>query len=258
MPAALTEVSAPGSFPAIDYADLPSLTTDQMREVDRAMVQDYGINLVQMMENAGRNLAHLARTRFLGGNPQGRKVLVLAGTGGNGGGGMACARRLHNWGAEVKVIATAPASAYQGVPRNQLDTLVRIGVPVNHALESEDVPEADLIVDAIIGYSLRGAPTGAAASLIREANAQEAPVLSLDVPSGVDTSSGIVLEPAIRANATLTLALPKTGLHAPTAIPYVGELYVADISVPPELYARPTLGLNVGPVFSRDDIVRLR
>ena len=76
--------------------DIPYLTTDQMREVDRAMIEDYYIELIQMMENAGRNLAHLARTRFLGGDPRGQHVVVLAGSGGNGGGGLVCARRLHN------------------------------------------------------------------------------------------------------------------------------------------------------------------
>ena len=77
---------------------VPYLTTDQMRQVDRAMVEDYGISLMQMMENAGRNLAHLARHRFLGGDPRGHHVLVLAGPGGNGGGGLVCGRRLHNGG----------------------------------------------------------------------------------------------------------------------------------------------------------------
>ena len=69
---------------------VPFITTDQMREVDRLMVEVYGIHLIQMMENAGRNLAHLARTRFLDGEPKDKQVLVLAGTGGNGGGGLVC------------------------------------------------------------------------------------------------------------------------------------------------------------------------
>lgn len=85
-------------FPQIDERKIPFLTTDQMREVDRAMIEDYGIQLIQMMENAGRNLAELARRRFLNSRPSGQKVIVLAGTGGNGGGGLVCARRLHNWG----------------------------------------------------------------------------------------------------------------------------------------------------------------
>ncbi len=78
--------------------DIPFVTTDQMREVDRAMIDDYGITLLQMMENTGRELARLARSRFLGGDPRASRVEVLAGTGGNGGGGLVCARRLHGWG----------------------------------------------------------------------------------------------------------------------------------------------------------------
>ena len=74
---------------------IPYLTTDQMREVDRLMIEVYQIELMQMMENAGRNLAHLARDRFLDGDPQNKYVIVLAGTGGNGGGALVCARRLY-------------------------------------------------------------------------------------------------------------------------------------------------------------------
>lgn len=77
-----------------------------MREVDRAMIEEYHIELIQMMENAGRNLAHLARMPFLGGDPRGYHVVVLAGRGGNGGGGLVCPRRLYNWGANVEVFKT--------------------------------------------------------------------------------------------------------------------------------------------------------
>jgi NAD(P)H-hydrate epimerase len=95
---------------------VPHLTTAEMIEVDRAMMEDYHIELIQMMENAGRNLAHLARIRFLGGDPRGRQVLVLAGTGGNGGGALVAARRLHNWGARVDVITTRLGDAFTPVP----------------------------------------------------------------------------------------------------------------------------------------------
>src|SRR5712692_10179808 len=96
--------------------ELPFVTTEQMIEVDRAMMQDYRIELIQMMENAGRNLSHLARLRFLDGNPQGKKVVILAGTGGNGGGALVCARRLHNWGAQVQVYLTRLAKDFTPVP----------------------------------------------------------------------------------------------------------------------------------------------
>jgi NAD(P)H-hydrate epimerase len=104
---------------------------------------------------------------------------------------------------------------------------------------------------------LQGAPRAAAADLIRWANRQRAPVLALDAPSGVDTTTGTVHDPAIQATATMTLALPKEGLRAAGVREHVGELYLADISVPPALYAGPGLGVDVGPIFAQSEIVRL-
>jgi NAD(P)H-hydrate epimerase len=240
--------------------ELPDLSTPQMVEVDRLMIEAYRIELIQMMENAGRNLAHLARVRFLDGDPRGKKVIVAAGTGGNGGGAMVCARRLHNWGADVWVTLTRPEQAFAPVPAHQLDILKRMEVPVAQAEGVTAVAAAadlDLIVDGIIGYNLSGAPRGSAADLIRWANASGAPILALDAPSGVDATSGAAFDPAIRATATLTLALPKRGLREAGVKEQVGELYLADISVPPSLYAEPGVGVEVGHVFAESDIVRL-
>jgi NAD(P)H-hydrate epimerase len=228
-----------------------------MREVDRVMVEDYHIDLVQMMENAGRSLAHLARVRFLDGDPAGKRVVVLAGSGGNGGGAMVCARRLSNWGASVEVFLTrlrglAPASAHQ------LDVLKRMGVPVDQVGAIRRSAGADLVVDGVIGYSLSGAPKGPAAKLIRWASEQDAPVLALDVPSGLDATAGMASMPCIHAAATMTLALPKEGLRAMGVEQHVGELYLADIGVPPALYAAPSIGIEVGPLFAREDVIRLR
>lgn len=238
----------------------PVLTTSQMVEVDRAMMEDYHIELIQMMENAGRNLAHLARVRFLAGDPINKQVFILAGTGGNGGGALVCARRLQNWGARVNVFITKPASSFQGVPAHQLDILQRLHTPIEPAagIDLQQIQEADLIIDGIIGYSLSDAPRGTAADLIQWANHQPAPILALDTPSGLDTTTGVIFDPTIQATATMTLALPKQGLLAEKASQHVGELYLADISVPPALYAEPALKLEVGPIFARDDIVRLR
>jgi NAD(P)H-hydrate epimerase len=241
----------------LNSSDLPFITTDQMREVDRAMIEDYSISLIQMMENAGRNLAHLARQRFLKGDPTGQRVLVLAGTGGNGGGGLVCARRLHNWGAWVQAWVTVPADRLTPAPQHQLTILERTGVPVAVADEQVKLPPADLIIDAVIGYSLQGSPRGASAVLINAANSHNAPILALDVPSGVDAATGSAQQPAIRATATLTLALPKEGMLSEEAKAYIGELYLGDISVPPGLYASPPLNLRVGPVFAKDDVVRV-
>lgn len=234
--------------------DVPYLTTAQMRGVDRLMVEEYGITLLQMMENAGLHLARLARARFLGGDPQGKRVTVLAGRGGNGGGALVCARRLYSWGADVRVILSRPMSAFEGVPEHQLRILRRMDVPLETAVPVSTI-DSTLIVDGLIGYSLSGAPRGAAAELIRWANAQSAPILALDVPSGVDATTGRAFEPAIQAGMTLTLALPKTGLRLPETAANVGALYLADIGVPPELYAHPDVGLAVGPLFARSEIL---
>ena len=238
--------------------NVPFVDTQQMIEVDRAMMEDYKIDLIQMMENAGRNLAHLARERFLNGDPRGRKVVVLAGTGGNGGGALVCARRLHNYGANVCVYITKPDADFAPVPGHQLDIVRRMNVLVSLAGGVDGEDTADLIIDGIIGYSLQGSPRGTAATLIQWANNQPAPILALDAPSGLDTTSGTVFEPAIQAAATMTLALPKGGLLSSSGVRQVGELYLADISVPPSLYAAPALNIPVGPIFAISDIIRIR
>lgn len=238
--------------------DVPYLTTTQMVEVDRAMMEDFRIDLIQMMENAGRNLAHLARVRFFEGDPRSRRVVTLAGSGGNGGGALVSARRLHNWGAAVQVVLGPNEAMMAKIPAHQLDILQRMGVPIVTASVAADLDAADLIIDGLIGYSLKGPPRGAVADLIRWANQQTAPVLALDVPSGVDTSTGKVFDPAIRATATMTLALPKEGLRASGIERQTGELYLADISVPPTLYQRPPLGLSVRSLFAQEEVIRLR
>jgi NAD(P)H-hydrate epimerase len=244
------------TIPTMDASDVPYLTTDQMIEVDRAMVEDFRIDLVRMMENAGRNLAHLARSRFLHGDPRGRSVVVLAGHGGNGGGALVAARRLHNYGADVAVVVTRPVSEFGGVPREQLDAVHRMGIGVQRADALASVPVPYLVLDGVIGYSLNGAPRGDAARLIEWANGQSAPCLALDAPSGVDTTTGTAFDPAIRASATMTLALPKEGLRSPGVADHVGELYLADISVPRELYSE-YLNIDIGPLFAQGDVVRL-
>jgi NAD(P)H-hydrate epimerase len=185
-------------------------------------------------------------------------VVVLAGTGGNGGGALVCARRLHGYGAQVRVFITKTDTDFKPVPAHQLDIVRRLELSVGpaEAVRSADAPH--LVVDGLIGYSLKGAPRGAAADLIRWANAQDTPILALDAPSGVDTTTGTVFAPAINATATLTLALPKEGLRAPGVDRQVGELYLADIGVPPALYAAPALGLDVGYIFAESDVIRLR
>lgn len=233
-------------------ADLFILTTDQMREVDRLMIEDYHISLIQMMENAGRNLAEIA-VFLMGGSAAGKRVLVLCGKGNNGGGGMAAARHLHNRGAKVAVRLAGEVKELKPIPARQWRPLAKLGL----AAAAADWLPADLIIDAMIGYGLQGPPRPPISDWIGRANATGTPILALDAPSGLDTTVGKTAGPCIRADATLTLAMPKVGLLAPEAHDCVGELYVGDISVPPELYAAKTLGLPVISLFEAGPIVKV-
>jgi len=241
-------------IPEVSTDSLELLNTEEMIEVDRLMTDTLAIGLIQMMENAGRNLARLCIQRFLS-DPQSKHVLVMAGTGGNGGGALVAARRLHQWGASVSVFTTKPDEAYLGVPAHQLGILRRLGVEVNHSVLPEATPE--VILDGLIGYSLKGDPRGRAAELMAWANTSNAPVLALDTPSGLDSTTGVPHEPTVVADATMTLALPKAGLLADRAKPFVGELYLSDIGVPDWVYQEIGREAKLGKVFIYSDIVKV-
>jgi len=241
-------------IPVLKY-QIPTIITAQMIEVDRLMLEEYKIDLSQMMENAGLNLALLAKEVFLNSNLLGKDIVVLAGPGGNGGGVMVAARRLLNWGANVSLILSTKSEKLTPVPAKQFEILQKIGIEVLNEIPAT----ADLIIDGIIGYSITGNPRGKAKELIGSANASSVPVLSLDTPSGLDLTTGIPAAPCLKANATLTLAMPKKGLFADTAIDFVGELYLADISVPPSLYENLGIDIkNVQEIFLESTIVKIQ
>ena len=234
-----------------NVGEIPVLTTSQMVEVDRLMIEKYQIELMQMMENAGRNLAEMAR-RELGGQVAGKPVACLCGAGNNGGGGLVAARHLHNWGARIDLVLAFETSRLKEVPTHQFKILTQMGVKTSL---KPDLAAVDLIIDALIGYGLSGDPRQPVASWIELANDSGSPILALDAPSGLNTTTGIPGEPCIKAKATLTLALPKTGLMTSEVRDYVGELYLADISVPRELYRQ--MGIEVPNLFAEDTIVKV-
>ncbi len=230
--------------------EIPALNTEQMIEVDRLMIEEFGIELIQMMENAGRNLADLTG-RMLGASLSGRSVCVLCGRGNNGGGGMVAARHLHNRGADVHVIRLA--GELKSVPSKQWQILGNLGLRNDSYF---DLAKADIILDALIGYGLQGEPRPEVAVWIEKINAAGKPVLSLDAPSGLDTTLGTASRLTVRADATMTLALPKVGLLSEAAREHVGSLYLADIGVPRELYRQ--MGLEVSNIFEQDTIIKVR
>jgi NAD(P)H-hydrate epimerase len=208
---------------------IPALSTAQMREVDRIAVEKFNLGILQMMENAGRNLAQLSST-LLKDVPG--SVVVLAGPGGNGGGGICCARHLHNRGTEVSIALSKPEEELGMAASSQLSVLKNSGLrPLGENEVEAEISRSSLVVDALIGYSLSGTPRGKAAELIATCNEAATRVISLDIPSGMDSTSGDTPGVAVRADITLTLALPKTGLAK-----FRGDLYLGDIGIPQEVY----------------------
>jgi len=211
----------------------------EMQALDEAAAKS-GMNPLDLMETAGRELALAARNML--GVPEGRKVTIVAGKGKNGGDGLVAARYLAEWGAQVRVIMLAGAGELHP------DALA------NHAkLEPElleDWPaegpepaglrQADLIIDCIFGIGFRGIAEGLYAAAIEAVNDSLAPVLAADIPSGVDGADGCVRGPAVRAERTVTFALPKTGLYLYPGAELVGELEVRDIGIPALLLTEVT------------------
>jgi len=210
---------------------VPALTTAQMREVDRIAMQETGPNLFQMMENAGRNLAEMA-LEYLGKDWQKARVVVLAGTGGNGGGGITAARHLANRGTQVELCLAEPDKLSQVAAWQRRVFQSTSGKEVK--IRNLDPAPVHLILDALIGDSLQSAPQGVFAELIRWANTTRAPIISLDAPSGQDSTTGSTPGEFIRPSWTMTLALNKSGL----ARAEVGELILADIGIPAETFRR--------------------
>ena len=227
---------------------VPTVTAEGMRAVDRIAMEDFGLGILQMMENAGRNLAGNVLD-MLGG--VGCRVTVLAGGGGNGGGGLCCARHLHNRAVPVQVVLDRDPGSLTGAARVQWEILQAAGLELVADTEVDRaIREAKIVVDALVGYSLRGAPRGRAAELIDLTRRHAERVLSLDIPSGVDATTGATPGISVRPERTLTLALPKSGLQNGP-----GELFLADIGIPPEVYHR--LGLVYKPPFQGAYWIRL-
>lgn len=220
-----------------------------MREIDRIAMEETGPNLYQMMENAGRNFAQLT-IEFLGKDWEKAKVIILAGSGGNGGGGICAGRHLANRNVSIRLCFTS-ADKLGEVPAFQRSIFqYTTGQEVKLAgLKNSTV---DLILDAIIGYGLKTAPRGKAAELIQWANESTAPILSLDVPSGVDSTTGETPGEFIEPQWTLSLALPKTGL----LLQRTGKLFLADIGIPAETYRR--IGLNFTSPFGEHFLIPLK
>jgi NAD(P)H-hydrate epimerase len=229
-----------------DGLTVPAVTREQMIEVDRIAVEETGPNLYQMMENAGRNLA-LIVVDLIKEKSLGKKVLIFAGTGGNGGGGICAARHLLNHGYEPIVILSNEEKM-QDIPAYQLEIFRKAGGQIIPIEKVNDV-NPDIIVDAIIGYSLISVPRGKVLEMIKFINKNNIPTISLDIPTGLLATSGENPGEFVKPEITLTLALPKTGLYPDKC----GEIMLADIGIPKVVYEK--IGLKYNSPFSDKYII---
>ena len=234
-----------------ERAGVVYVTAVEMRRMDDVTIHEFHVDVLVLMENAGRATATLAK-QMLRETTFGKRVACLVGGGNNGGDGMVAARHLANWGAEVSVIVGATKDRMKDVPLGQLYVLEKMGIPI--LLGSYNLRDYDLLIDGLIGYGLEGNPRDKVAVMIRDANASGRPILALDLPSGMNATTGEAYDPCIRATATITLALPKTGFLSPGASPYIGRLYLADISIPQKVYQSFRLQKTL---FQADTIVKI-
>jgi len=238
-------------------SEIPAVTAGQMSEVDRIMADRYGVQPIQLMEHAGHAVATFARMLFADFDALDQPVLVLAGSGGNGGDALVAARFLHGWGAKVTVVLGKPAGRLGGLAAAHLASVRALGIPVVDGDGLDALPEAAVVIDGLLGSGTGSAPTGTVARLIELANDHPGYVLGIDVPSGIDADTGEPFEPCVVASGTVTLGLPKTGLLAPEAIDLTGSLVLVDIGIPPAAYA--AVGVTVpDDLFSSTWLLPLR
>jgi len=214
------------------------VTSDQMKELDRRTIQETGILGVVLMENAGRGTVEQILCYFP--NKKNRPVHVLCGRGNNGGDGFVIARYFLNYGAEVRAFLFSSTGRVQGDARVNMDAYIHMGGKI-HVVEDEagfdsiadELGRAGIIVDALLGTGLSSEVKGLYRSVIDQVNRlKDVPVVSVDVPSGIDATTGKILGSAVKAWLTCTYGLPKIGLFTYPGRENAGELEVVDICIP--------------------------
>lgn len=214
------------------------VTAQEMREIDRQAIEEYGIPGLLLMENAGRQVAEAVRRRL--GNVSGKRVVVLCGKGNNGGDGLVAARHLLQAGAVVKVFFICEPEEITGDARVNFQIWERLGQQVYRLLGSSNglqllkvaLINADAVVDALYGTGFRGRLSDRLSKAVEAVNASGKFVVAVDIPSGLEADTGRVNGPCIRADVTVTFGLPKLGLVLEPGADYTGKVAVADISLP--------------------------
>jgi len=213
-----------------------AVTTRRMQALDRWAIRTIGIPSLCLMENAGRLVAEEVK-RFLR-RSQGRKVLVIAGTGNNGGDGFVAARHFLNAGLRVNIFLAGVLAKMTPDAALNFRVAKKLGIPVRMAFRLSasallrEFAKADVIIDALFGTGLSRAVDGKYRTLIETINASGKPVVAIDIPSGLDGTTGRVWGVAVKARTTVTLALPKTGLFIGEGPGCAGRVTCVDIGIP--------------------------
>jgi ADP-dependent NAD(P)H-hydrate dehydratase / NAD(P)H-hydrate epimerase len=222
--------------------DLPSLTSGQVKELDKLATERFGVRVDWLMEAAGWQAARACHGR----------TVVVCGVGNNAGDGLAAARHLHRWG-RLEALCCIDMGRIKGEARLELEALQRHGVPMYDELQLD---AAEVILDSIFGTGLNRPPKDRFADWIDGINGAGVRVVSVDVPSGLDADTGVAYAPCVRADVTVTFTLPKQGLMRGDGPRLAGEVWVADIGVPFEAMAE--VGVTLPPsIFAVSDVVRI-
>ena len=215
------------------------VTTEEMKRLDRRATSDFGIPSLLLMENAARGLVDQIEAAYA--PLRGKKFVILAGRGNNGGDGLAAARHLRSRGGEVRIYLLSPVEKITGDAKTSLDIWLQSGGPLavigsfKWPRLAEDLSESDLIIDALLGTGLSHPVEGDYARAIDSINRSGRIVIAVDLPSGISADTGEKLGTAVRADMTLTMALPKRGHFVQAGLEHRGKLRVVDLGFPPAL-----------------------
>ena len=223
-------------------------TVAQMRSMDRTAMEEYGISEEILMENAGHAVVHALSDML---PIAGRTILILCGSGNNGGDGLVVVRLIRAVGGFPKLVLLGEAEKYGGAAKTNYGIVRKLGLNAQRLGSAAHLAgyleEADAIVDAMLGTGITRAVEGLYADVIKLVNRSRKPVLSVDIASGIHGDTGRALGSAVRANCTVTFGLPKLGNLLYPGYEMCGRLLVSHISFPPRLY-----GSDSATVFTND------
>ncbi|HTB69746.1 MAG TPA: NAD(P)H-hydrate dehydratase [Solirubrobacteraceae bacterium] len=215
----------------------PLPDAEAMRAIDRWAIERQGVPGLDLMERAGAGVARAVEQLA----PNGA-VAVVCGKGNNGGDGLVVARLLREAGREVAVVCVEPPATFRGDAATNLERLPG-DAPLPLAHGAAAIARAAAIVDALLGTGFEGAPHGPAADAIAAIEAADAPVVAIDVPSGVDASTGVVASVAVHAAVTVTFHAAKPGLWIMPGKACAGDVQTIDIGVPRGAPSDASIGL---------------